>query len=477
MTRFVVVSSLVGLFALQTVHSDAANLISDGGFNIAIPYWTLQEYATVSGAELNTGELSVFTDKAHSGTQSLWLRAFAGSTDPNSPNVLTNAIMSQTVPGSVGEVYTFTGWSTIEANYSGYVSPLPSGPLMGQASPTQTNIKLEFLDSAGGVLLAKTHDLKPEFAIPNLFPMNPHEVSETAPSGTVNVRVTVEGRDMVNTSGSQSAFVDDFSLTVVGDPNEILSNPDLEDPALTGLESWTVFQNDPGAVGNMEIVRTAGFAARTGQSGMWLSSFFGEPATPVDGSVSQSVPGVEGGLYKFAGWSLFQENYSGGDPNSPTDTFMELAFLDPNGVVIGSAITLDVATEQMNNGGWKQHTLNGISPAGTASVRVSAGMNDGITTTGQQSVFFDDFELTLCGSGDFDCDGDVDGDDFLSWQRGESPDPLSASDLADWEANYGAPPLEAAAGAVPEPISTTIFLAGALIVALYGERRGVRNGG
>jgi hypothetical protein len=39
--------------------------------------------------------------------------------------------------------------------------------------------------------------------------------------------------------------------------------------------------------------------------------------------------------------------------------------------------------------------------------------------------------------GDFDNDGDVDGFDFLKWQRGESPNPLSAEDLADWEVNYG----------------------------------------
>jgi len=54
------------------------------------------------------------------------------------------------------------------------------------------------------------------------------------------------------------------------------------------------------------------------------------------------------------------------------------------------------------------------------------------------------------GAGDFDNDGDVDGRDFLIWQRGGSPDPLSAGDLADWQANYGTGGL-AAVAAVPEP--------------------------
>jgi hypothetical protein len=32
---------------------------------------------------------------------------------------------------------------------------------------------------------------------------------------------------------------------------------------------------------------------------------------------------------------------------------------------------------------------------------------------------------------------DVDGRDFLEWQRGSSPAPASIGNLADWQANYG----------------------------------------
>lgn len=39
--------------------------------------------------------------------------------------------------------------------------------------------------------------------------------------------------------------------------------------------------------------------------------------------------------------------------------------------------------------------------------------------------------------GDFNGDGQVNGRDFLAWQRGQSPNSGSASDLADWRANYG----------------------------------------
>jgi hypothetical protein len=72
-------------------------------------------------------------------------------------------------------------------------------------------------------------------------------------------------------------------------------------------------------------------------------------------------------------------------------------------------------------------------------------------------------------TGDFDNDGDVDGRDFLVWQRGASPDPLSASDLAAWQGNYGAGSL-AASTAVPEPASLiSVLIAG--IGSLAGRRR------
>jgi len=68
--------------------------------------------------------------------------------------------------------------------------------------------------------------------------------------------------------------------------------------------------------------------------------------------------------------------------------------------------------------------------------------------------------------GDFDGDGDVDGNDFLRWQRGESPNPMSPSDLDEWEANFGTTvPLSATSTAVPEP-STSIAALLAMVAML-----------
>ncbi len=83
--------------------------------------------------------------------------------------------------------------------------------------------------------------------------------------------------------------------------------------------------------------------------------------------------------------------------------------------------------------------------------------------------FIRSIEITDGGiAGDFDDDGDVDGRDFLEWQRGNSPNgtpggPVSAADLATWQGAYGAP-LFAQGTAVPEPtcISLLVFAAGGL---------------
>lgn len=73
-------------------------------------------------------------------------------------------------------------------------------------------------------------------------------------------------------------------------------------------------------------------------------------------------------------------------------------------------------------------------------------------------------------TGDFDFDGDVDGNDFLVWQRGSSPNPFSAGDLADWRANYGTGSLGAANTAVPEP-STWVLLSLTAIGGIVARRR------
>jgi len=79
-------------------------------------------------------------------------------------------------------------------------------------------------------------------------------------------------------------------------------------------------------------------------------------------------------------------------------------------------------------------------------------------------------------AGDFDQDEDVDGADFLKWQRGELSNPLSAEDLADWQANFGAggSSVAAASTAVPEPATLLLAMLGLSAVGITHLRKRMR---
>jgi hypothetical protein len=80
-----------------------------------------------------------------------------------------------------------------------------------------------------------------------------------------------------------------------------------------------------------------------------------------------------------------------------------------------------------------------------------------------------DIVLYTALPGDFDLDGDVDGFDFLKWQRGESPDPLSQADLDEWQAAFGNPSVVAASAIVPEPMTGLMLVLGMVIMLTSGR--------
>lgn len=121
------------------------------------------------------------------------------------------------------------------------------------------------------------------------------------------------------------------------------------------------------------------------------------------------------------------------------------------------SINLDSYTPNVNDTFTILSAMGGINDTGLS---ISSGFS--------KSIVGNDLVLTFTGAGqpgDFDGDGDVDGRDFLVWQRNPG-----VGSLADWQNNYGFPPLTAAGTAVPEPSSLVL-----LTIACLGLLRRQRN--
>jgi hypothetical protein len=106
-----------------------------------------------------------------------------------------------------------------------------------------------------------------------------------------------------------------------------------------------------------------------------------------------------------------------------------------------------------------------------------------------QSFFVDAYTHTATTptlTADFDGDDDVDGNDYLRWQRGlgiatgatkgqgdaDGNGAVNGLDFVEWKAQYGLPAV-AAAGAVPEP--TTAWLAASALALLDAICRNARR--
>jgi hypothetical protein len=483
--------SVVLAFGTSVFRADAQELLGNANFEALAPNllgWGLEETITGSpGTSVNSGEIVGFANQPMeiAGESGLWLRAFEGNVGSlMGMNKKTNVVLSQSVAGTAGETYTLSGWARFQQNYSGGVDTLhPASPSGAIPSPTQSLFEVSFLNGSNAVIGSPvTLDLRTVQGNDNLWhqQMLPATI---APAGTASVRVRAIANDMVfNVDPEQSAFYDTFSLKAASAPStELLTNGNLN--FVTGAPVWT-------RTGNA-VFNTNGFANHTpgGTVGTWFQSFMGG-----DAAVTQTVPGTAGGNYTFSGWSKWETNYSGGQATA-TQTKLELAFLDGGGLVIGTPVTLDLRTQQMNGMDWKQHTLMGTAPTGTVNVRVTGFATGMENTTGQQGAFFDDFSLNLAAGfipGDYDGSHAVGGGDLNlvlnNWNAtvppvptgwiGDQPDPgvIGGAALNKVLNNWGNTGGSGASfGAVPEPgcllLGWTAVLFGGLGIGRLGHWR------
>ncbi|MGL4511860.1 MAG: hypothetical protein ACRCT8_02110 [Lacipirellulaceae bacterium] len=451
--------------------------------SVAPPSWTLDQTITGQAGTVNATEQISFADQSGTGL-GLFLRPFAGNGgDFAGLNLQTNAVLSQTIGGFAGRTYTFTGGSRFDGDgdpgtddgYSGGVATLdinsPSGAV---PSPTTTTFSIEFLNAASTVLSTVSRELRTDFMQLNEPIWQNHSLSGVAPAGTNRVRVTAAARNMVENTGGQNVYWDDFSLrdnVVPG--NERLVNGNLN---LVGPPTGYTLTELPAGTDNASF---RDFANHTtgGQQGLWIRAFEGGETV-----LAQDVPAVAGANYAFTAWSKWEVGYAGGLGDPTVVTSQKLEFLDGAGMPVGTPQVLNLATAgQMNDGTWRQYTLNAAAPAGATSVRVSVGAS-GMYNSGfdPQSAFFDDLSLiqTLPAvQGDYNSDGVVNAADYTAWRdllgtagplpnEVATPGSVTPEDYTFWVSRYGA--TSASGTAIPEPAAALVALAATFVA---GPRR------
>ena len=181
-----------------------------------------------------------------------------------------------------------------------------------------------------------------------------------------------------------------------------------------------------------------------------------------------------------AAWGVTNTVGGGGTGDNPTPEFTNSAKFTPaallnswgngehTGVALDAAIVDAIAYDENNRG----IRLGETFLAGGA-LDNGAGSNWRLydKDNGSSNNLTPYLQLTITAGepGDFDFDSDVDGADFLEWQRGTH----TAGDLTLWQDNYGTgSSLQASVASVPEPSSIALLaLSSALLFARRNSRK------
>jgi hypothetical protein len=231
----------------------------------------------------------------------------------------------------------------------------------------------------------------------------------------------------------------------------LVLNPSFETDGGTPetADGWELF----GAGGDVNRLTTI---PNTGDAHIRLT---GDPATGANFAVL-----VQRELPVTSTLDYQMDFFARGDPVDGAVGY-RVEFYNAGGGLIGGMFTNNTFIDSELTTDYQQfsNVFSAPATAATGVIVVFWELLNGLTT-----VDVDDVGFALAAGGnlaDFDGDGDVDGHDFLTWQRNPA-----VGNLADWVADYGATaPLTAATSAVPEP--ATWMLVGTGLLAGARRRR------
>ena len=130
--------------------------------------------------------------------------------------------------------------------------------------------------------------------------------------------------------------------------------------------------------------------------------------------------------------------------------------------------------------------LSGDFPRQSGPFTISTTGGSAATFRGLTLGYDVTYDISPAGAAedaDFDGDGDVDGADFLTWQRGvgvgtdlttgdaNDDNVVDGDDLAIWSDQFGAPPSIAAVAQIPEPAGAAILVIGSIAMLATLRRR------
>jgi len=290
------------------------------------------------------------------------------------------------------------------------------------------------------------------------------------------------------------------------DAGQIAFGGTLSGAGVTSSNSRGIWSDAGGA--GQSLVARSGDQAPDAPGGVNFSFFaFGGPEISSAGKTTFLARLTGAGVTDSNDFGIWSERVGAGlemvvrtgdhAPGTPTGiNFSDLSFPKLSSVsqtLFGATLAGPGVTSSNNKGLWAEDATSNLTLVARTGdlMDVDAGPNSDLRTIGfldrgaindlGQVLFRAGFtdgssgafvvDLSNSDSADFDGDGQVNGADYLAWQRGESPIALSAEDLALWQSQFGTTSGLSTVTAIPEP-SSLIVVALGLIVWVGCSRSG-----